>query len=62
MSDVPKQQAPLVINTPYKPNTLGAHTAPQRARAPPLPRGNPTTPPRENINNPFKRTAGPAPV
>lgn len=27
MSDVPKQ-APLVINTPYKPNTLGAHTAP----------------------------------
>lgn len=59
MSDVPKTQAPLVINTPYKPNTLGAHTAPQRARAPPLPRPTAVVPPRENINNPFKRNAAP---
>jgi hypothetical protein len=56
MTDVPKQE-PLVINKPYKPNTLGAHTAPlPRGKAPPLP---PQAPPRENPNNPFKRTAAP---
>jgi hypothetical protein len=58
MSDVPKQ--PLVINKPYKPNTLGAHTAPQpKGRAPPLPRATPFGAPKESLNNPFKRTAAP---
>lgn len=61
MSDVPKQQAPgLVINKPFKANTLGAHTVPQpRGRAPPLPKPTSAAPPKESINNPFKRTAAP---
>lgn len=62
MSDVPKQQSTpgLVINKPFKANTLGAHTAPQpRGRAPPLPKPSPAGPPKSNINNPFTRTAAP---
>ena len=39
MSDVPKQEK-LVINKPFKANTLGAHTQPRRA--PPMPQAKAT--------------------
>jgi hypothetical protein len=55
MSDVSSKQEKLVVTNPFKANTLGAHTQP-RGRAPPLPR---TTPPKENLSNPFKRVAPP---